>query len=89
MKRCFYLGLALWMIVGVLHAQVSFNDLPAEYRKNGFPLLVEQCKDVFEGAYMAENKLSTHYDIPNWEGYPVELWEYYTGVDIKKNVVLS
>ena len=86
MKRCFYLGLALWMIVSALHAQVSFNDLPAEYRKNGFPLLVEQCKDVFEGAYMAENKLSTHYDIPNWEGYPVELWEYYTGVDIKKNV---
>ena len=46
-----------------VHAQTKFNDLPADYRKVGFPQLVEQCKGVFDGAYMAENKLSTHYDI--------------------------
>ena len=67
-------------------AQTTFQDLPLEFRKNGFPQLVEECKDVLNAAYMAQNKLGTYYDIPNWEGYPVELWEYYTGTDIKKNV---
>lgn len=66
--------------------QAKLHDLPADYWRTGFPQLVEQCKDVLKAAYMAENKISTHYDIPNWEGYPVELWEYHTGVDIKKNV---
>ena len=67
-------------------AQTSFQDLPVEFRKNGYPQLVEECKDVLKAAYMAQNKLGTFYDIPNWEGYPVELWEYFTGEDIKKHV---
>ena len=67
-------------------AQTTFQDLPLEFRKNGYKQLVEECKDVLKAAYMAQNKLGTFYDIPNWEGYPVELWEYYTGEDVKKHV---
>ena len=69
-----------------LMAQTTFQDLPVEFRKNGYPQLVEECKDVLKAAYMAQNKLGTYHDIPNWEGYPVELWEYFTGEDIKKHV---
>lgn len=87
MKR-YYLITALIALFGVqqLKAQTTFQDLPADFRANGFPQLVEECKDVLKAAYMAQNKLGTFYDVPNWEGYPVELWEYYTGVDVKKNV---
>ena len=71
MKKLSDIAWMLVVAVSCLHAQTKFNDLPADYRKEGFPQLVEQCKGVFDGAYMAENKHSTHYDIPNWEGFPV------------------
>ena len=35
---------------------------------------------------MTQKLLSEHTDIPGWEGYPVKLYEYYTGKDIKKGV---
>ena len=67
--------MALFFTCRPLMAQTTFQDLPVEFRKNGYPQLVEECKDVLKAAYMAQNKLGTYYDIPNWEGYPVELWE--------------
>ena len=79
-------ALALLFICRPLMAQTSFKDLPVEFRKNGYPQLIEECKEVLNAAYMAQYKLGTYYDIPNWEGYPVELWEYFTGEDIKKHV---
>ncbi len=67
-------------------AQATFNDLPENFRKEGFPQLIERCRQVLSAAYMTQRELSTHWDIPGWEGYPVKLYEYYTGVDIKKYV---
>ena len=32
-------------------AQTTFQDLPLEFRKNGFPQLVEECKDVLNATY--------------------------------------
>ena len=89
MKRILMLAAVALISMQSLFAQTAtttFNDLPLEFRKNGFPKLVEECKDVLKAAYMAETKIKTVWDVPNWEGYPVELWEYHTGVDIKKNV---
>ena len=91
MKRvCIFMtAVLLAMMLQPLRAQeakTKFTDLPEEFRKNVFPQLVEECKDVLAAAYMAEKKLATVWDVPNWEGFPVELWEYHTGVDIKKNV---
>ena len=89
-KRLFMTAAVMLLLAsGMLRAQqasVTFADLPADFRKNGFPQLVEECKDVLNAAYMAQKKLATVWDIPGWEGYPVELYEYHTGVDIKKNV---
>ena len=44
------------------NGQTSFQDLPVEFRKNGYPQLVEECKDVLKAAYMAQNKLGTFYE---------------------------
>jgi predicted Rdx family selenoprotein len=43
-------------------AQTSIQDLPVEFRKNGYPQLVKECKDVLKAAYMAQNKLETFYE---------------------------
>ena len=89
MKK-FLLVCALFLFAGISaraqSASTKFTDLPEDFRKNGFPQLVEDCKDVLAQAYMAQKKLATVWDVPGWEGFPVELYEYHTGVDIKKNV---
>ena len=81
---------ALFLFAGISaraqSASTKFTDLPEDFRKNVFPQLVEDCKDVLAQAYMAQKKLATVWDVPGWEGFPVELYEYHTGVDIKKNV---
>ena len=77
MKRITFIVLALaWLFSSrPSMAQTSFQDLPVEFRQNGYPQLVEECKGILKAAYMAQNKLGTYYNVPNWEGYPVELWE--------------
>lgn len=75
-----------WQPLAAQEINTKFTDLPEEFRKTAFPQLVEECKELLKSAYMAEKKLATVWDVPNWEGFPVELWEYHTGVDIKKNV---
>lgn len=67
-----------------LPAETTLNSLPKAFLKDGFPLLVERCRTVLASAYMTQKLLSEHTDIPGWEGYPVKLYEYYTGKDIKK-----
>lgn len=88
--RRFFILTALFLVSGITlwaqNANTRFTDLPEDFRKERFPQLVEECKDVLAQAYMAQKKLATVWDIPGWEGYPVELYEYHTGVDIKKNV---
>ena len=46
--------MALLFTCRPLMAQTTFQDLPVEFRKNGYPQLVEECKDVLKAAYMAE-----------------------------------
>ena len=43
MKKLSAIAWMLVVAVSCLHAQTKFNDLPADYRKVGFPQLVEQC----------------------------------------------
>lgn len=44
-------ALALLFICRPLMAQTSFKDLPVEFRKNGYPQLVKECKEVLNAAY--------------------------------------
>ena len=69
-------AMLLSMILQPLCAQeikTKFTDLPEDFRKNVFPQLVEDCKDVLAAAYMDEKKLATVWDVHNWEGFHVEL----------------
>ena len=67
-------------------AETTLNSLPKTFLRDGFPLLVERCRNVLSSAYMAQKLISEHTNIPGWEGYPVKLYEYYTGKDVKKGV---
>ena len=54
-----------------------------QYVKDSLQTLVQRCEVVLKAAYMAEEYVTTHYDVPGWEGYPVKEYTYYTGKDIK------
>ncbi|SHI57111.1 hypothetical protein [Bacteroides stercorirosoris] len=70
-------------------AETTLNSLPKTFLRDGFPLLVERCRNVLSSAYMAQKLISEHTNIPGREGYPVKLYEYYTGKDVKKGVLLG
>ena len=52
------------------------------YYRDSLVSLTERCEKVLEAAYMAENLLGENTELPGWEGFPVQLWEYHTGKDI-------
>lgn len=56
------------------------------YLKDSLEVWTERCQDVLSAAYMADSLICERTDIPGWEGYPVQQYEYYTGTDIKINV---
>lgn len=61
------------------------ESIPAaikQYYKDSLEVLSARCQDVLDAAYMAEKFIEVREDIPGWEGYPVELYEYYTGEDV-------
>ena len=62
MKQTIVILFALMLLITCrpTMAQTSFQDLPVEFRKNGYPQLVEECKDVLKAAYMAQT---------NWEPF--------------------
>lgn len=56
-----------------------------QYLKDSLKVMEKRCADILKSAYMAQNLIEIKSDIPGWEGYPVGLYEYYTGKDIKIN----
>ena len=74
------------VMITPVSAETTLASLPKPFVKDSFPLLVERCRKVLSAAYMTQKQISEHKDIPAWEGYPVKLYEYYTGKDIKKGV---
>lgn len=66
------------------HKKVK-EDVLGNYLRDSLQVASERCAQTLKAAYMAENKLDTRYDVPGWEGFPVELWEYHTGIDININ----
>ncbi|OQY96813.1 MAG: cellulase [Sphingobacteriales bacterium UTBCD1] len=55
--------------------------IPKKYFKKDFPALVEKSKEILGHAYMVQDLLYTTDTIPGWEGFPVTLYEYRTGID--------
>ena len=54
-----------------------------QYVKDSLQTPIQRCEVVLKAAYMAEEYVATHYDVPGWEGFPVKVYTYYTGKDIK------
>ena len=62
----------------------AFRDKAVkQYVKDSLQTLVSRCEKVLKAAYMKGEYVATHYDVPGWEGFPVEEYIYYTGKDIK------
>ena len=61
---------------------IAQNLLPPNYVKDSLPSLIQRSKDLLDHAYMAQKILLVTDTIPGWEGFPVTLYEYQTGVDI-------
>lgn len=53
------------------------------YVRDSLDVLVARCENVLKAAYMAQEYVATHYDVPGWEGFPVKEYTYYTGKDAK------
>ena len=70
--------------VETLRKMNPFKDKAVkQYVKDSLQTLIARCQVVLKAAYMKGEYVTTHYDVPGWEGYPVEEYTYYTGKDIK------
>ncbi|HWB92189.1 MAG TPA: glycoside hydrolase family 9 protein [Puia sp.] len=58
------------------------KGIPTEYMRDSMPSLVQKCKNLLDKAYMAQTLLGINDTLPGWEGYPVKLYSYRTGVDL-------
>ncbi len=58
------------------------NNLPQDYIRDSLPSLIQRSKDLLDRAYMAQKLLATTDTLPGWEGFPVKLYEYQTGIDL-------
>ena len=81
MKRIFLLLLAALTLAGCDRGP-KLDPVVRDYYRDSLATLTARCEKVLEAAYMVENLLGERDDLPNWEGYPVKLYEYYTGKDI-------
>ena len=81
MKRFLLFVAALTLLTGCDKGPKPDPVVRAYYR-DSLTSLTQRCEKVLKAAYMAEKKLGDNTAIPDWEGYPVELWEYHTGNDI-------
>lgn len=82
MKKIIFTILAAAAIVCSCNRSPKVDPVVKQYLKDSLEVLTERCQDVLDAAYMEGELLDTRNDIPGWEGYPVELWEYWTDEDI-------
>ena len=54
-----------------------------QYMRDSLSVVTQRCQKVLNAAYMEGTLLEERRDVPGYEGYPVKLYEYWTGKDIK------
>ncbi|NLX41120.1 MAG: cellulase [Bacteroidales bacterium] len=65
---------------------IGMESALKRYLKDSLPALTARCETTLDAAYMAQTLVGEVKDHPGWEGYPVKLYEYYTGVDKRLGV---
>lgn len=73
----------LWLCLGYGVCLGQRVKLPETYLKDSFPALVVKARQVLASAYMVQDLVAVKYNLPGWEGFPVCLYFYKTGVDIR------
>ena len=81
MKRLLLL-LTATALLGSCARGPRLSPVVQAYYRESLASLTARCEKVLEAAYMTEKLLGERTDLPGWEGYPVQLWEYHTGEDI-------
>lgn len=71
---------ALLLLVGVVLSAQN-NKLPKKMLRDSLTVVTERCAKVLKAAYMTQTLIKEDKNIPDWEGYPVKLYEYKTGYD--------
>ena len=74
--------IALFIIICPVIARAQTTGIPASYLKDSLPALIEKAKGLLDRAYMAQTLLATVDTLPDWEGYPVKLYQYSTSNDL-------
>ena len=59
------------------------EDVLGNYMRDSLDVVAERCAKTLKAAYMAQNFIRVDDSIPGWEGYPVKLYEYFTGKDVR------
>ncbi|MEP6749134.1 MAG: cellulase [Bacteroidota bacterium] len=75
-------NLTLLLLLLVSFSLNAQNSIPLNYLQDSMPLLVQRTKELLNSAYLAQKQLSVTDTLPGWEGFPVKLYEYQTGVDL-------
>jgi endoglucanase len=60
----------------------SQNSIPPAYLMDSMPALIKRTKALLDSAYMAQKLLLVTDTLPDWEGFPVKLYEYKTSNDL-------
>lgn len=53
-----------------------------KYLRDSLDTFAARCQETLNAAYMVDSLIEEKTDLPGWEGYPVKLYQYYTGEDI-------
>lgn len=82
-------GRKLWMflwgmlVLVPLDADARSSRELRSYLRDSLQTLALRCEDVLDAAYMAQEYVSENRRIPGWEGFPVRLYRYHTGKDVR------
>ena len=85
MKRLLLFLTAATLLASCTH-EPKIDPLVQAFYRDSLASLTLRCEKVLGEADMAQTLLGEKTDIPGWEGYPVQLWEYYTDNDIYLNI---
>ncbi|MBQ0124532.1 MAG: cellulase [Bacteroidales bacterium] len=81
MKNFFFAVILLALMLSGCSSPKAAPEV-RKYMRDSLEVLTARCQESLGAAYMVDSLIEVKEDIPGWEGFPVELYQYYTGEDI-------
>ena len=82
MRRFSIIALAAILSLASCGTAGKIADPVSIYLADSISVLIPRCENVLAAAYMAQELVGERNDVPDWEGFPVKEYIYYTGDDI-------